>query len=94
MEEGTLVQWLKQDGDSVQVGDLLCVVEGDKASSEVESFDAGTLRIPANSPLLGAVVPVGTLLAYILEPGEALPFEQVGPATDQPATGGRTTRDR
>src|SRR5262249_4458087 len=49
-EEGILVEWLKKDGDSVRSGDTVCVIESDKAQVEVESFDAGTLRIPADSP--------------------------------------------
>lgn len=75
MEEGTLVQWLKQDGDMVQEGDLICTVEGDKAASDVESFDSGILRIPPDSPPIGKTVPVGTLLAYIAAPGEELNFD-------------------
>eukprot|EP00177_Eucheuma_denticulatum_P000102 GFKZ01000176.1.p1 GENE.GFKZ01000176.1~~GFKZ01000176.1.p1 ORF type:complete len:679 (-),score=115.49 GFKZ01000176.1:898-2934(-) len=43
MTEGRLVQWLKQPGDRVEVGDPLMVVESDKADMEVESFEAGFL---------------------------------------------------
>jgi hypothetical protein len=39
MEEGTFSEWLKHDGDSVVAGDLLFVLESDKASQEVESLD-------------------------------------------------------
>ena len=53
-EEGTLIEWLKKDGDPVRTGDVVCVIESDKAQVEVESFDAGVLRIPADSPPLGA----------------------------------------
>ena len=73
MEEGTLVEWLKQDGDQVKAGEVLFTVESDKAVNEIESFDEGVLRIPADSPPPGTKVPVGTLLAYILQPGETLP---------------------
>ena len=72
-EEGTLTEWLKKDGDPVRTGDVVCVIESDKAQVEVESFDAGVLRIPADSPAPGAKVPVGTLLGYVLSPGETLP---------------------
>ena len=64
MEEGTLVEWIKHDGDAVQPGDVLYTVESDKSLNEVESFDAGILRIPAASPAPGSIVPVGTVLAY------------------------------
>jgi pyruvate dehydrogenase E2 component (dihydrolipoamide acetyltransferase) len=72
-EEGTLIEWLKQDGDPVRTGDVVCVIESDKAQLEVEAFEAGVLRIPAGSPAPGVKVPVGTLLGYVLAPGEALP---------------------
>ena len=74
MEEGLLVSWVKQDGDPVQVGDVLCTVEGDKALVEVEAFDAGVLYIPPASPPVGSKVLVGTVLAYIVVPGEAKPL--------------------
>jgi len=50
MEQGTLVEWLKQPGEMVQAGDVLFTVESDKALNEVEAFDTGTLHIPGNAP--------------------------------------------
>src|SRR5690606_11712419 len=85
MEEGSLVQWLKNDGDTVQVGDLILVIEGDKATSEVEAFEEGILHIPATSPAPGVTVPVGTLMGYILKPGEAAPNSGAAPAAAAPA---------
>lgn len=76
MEEGTLVEWIKQDGDAVKVGDILFTVESDKALNEVEAFEDGILRIPPDSPALGSVIPVGGLLAYLVQPGDVLPFEK------------------
>jgi pyruvate dehydrogenase E2 component (dihydrolipoamide acetyltransferase) len=76
MEEGSLVEWLKRDGDQVNVGDIICRIEGDKAIDDVEAFDSGILRIPSTSPAAGQKVPVGTLLAYIVRPGEVAPFER------------------
>jgi pyruvate dehydrogenase E2 component (dihydrolipoamide acetyltransferase) len=55
---------------------LLYRLEGDKALTEVEALDSGVLRIPPNSPPPGTVVPVGALLAYLVSPGEAAPFEK------------------
>ncbi|HJP32465.1 MAG TPA: dihydrolipoamide acetyltransferase family protein [Candidatus Latescibacteria bacterium] len=78
MEEGTLVEWLKASGESVQVGDILFTVESDKALNEVEAFDAGALHIPANAPTPGDSVPVGTVLGYLLAEGETPP-ERVPP---------------
>ena len=73
MEEGTFVGWLKQPGESVAVGDPLYELEGEKALQEVESIDAGTLYIPPDAPKPGSVVAVGSLLGYLLAPGEAPP---------------------
>ncbi len=70
MEEGTFVEWLKKDGDVIKPGDVLYTVESDKSLNEVEAFDAGILRIPANSPAPGSKIPVGTVLAYIVQAGE------------------------
>lgn len=90
MEEGTFVEWLKHDGDTVQQGDLLYRLEGDKALTEVEALDDGILRIPPDSPAPGSVVPVGALLAYVVAPGEAAPFEQAGAGAAQPVGAGFT----
>ncbi len=73
MEEGTLVEWTRQDGDAVAAGEVIMLVESDKAVTEVESFDEGILRIPPDSPPPGTTVPIGTLLAFILQPGEEMP---------------------
>ncbi len=43
MTEGTLVKWLKKEGDAVEMGDILAEVETDKATMELEAFDEGTL---------------------------------------------------
>ena len=85
MEEGTLVEWLKQDGDQVEVGDMVFAVESDKALNEVEALDAGILRIPPDSPAPGSVLKVGTLLAYLLEPGEEMPTTAAPPMAPEQA---------
>jgi len=73
MEEGTLVEWRKADGDAVEVGEILFTVESDKALNEVETFSGGILCIPLDAPQPGDTVPVGTLLGYLLQPGEQMP---------------------
>jgi pyruvate dehydrogenase E2 component (dihydrolipoamide acetyltransferase) len=73
MDEGTFSQWLKQDGDDVQEGDALFELESDKAVLPVESFDAGTLRIPASGPQPGDTVKVGQSIGYLCKPGEQIP---------------------
>src|SRR6188472_933019 len=43
MEEGTLVRWVKQEGEAVEVDDLIAEVETDKATMEFRAFDKGVL---------------------------------------------------
>ena len=80
MEEGTFVGWLKQSGDDISVGDALYELEGEKALQEVESIDAGTLYIPPDAPAPGSVVAVGSLLGYLLAPGEEPPAAGAAPS--------------
>src|SRR4051794_3358860 len=79
MEQGTFLGWKKKDGDFVRAGEVLFELEGEKAAQEVESLDSGILRIPANAPREGALVPVGVLLGYLVAEGEALPVEVAAP---------------
>ena len=85
MEEGLFSEWLKPEGELVNAGDMLFVIEGDKAAQEIESFDSGILRIPPDAPQPGEGVTVGQLLGYLVEAGELAPFEagaagRAGPA--------------
>ncbi len=75
MEEGTLVEWLKQDGEKVSQGEMVCTIEGDKAATDVESFESGILKIPDASPQPGQTVPVGTLLGYVVAEAELETFD-------------------
>jgi pyruvate dehydrogenase E2 component (dihydrolipoamide acetyltransferase) len=79
MEEGTLVRWLKQEGDTVQEGEPIAEIATDKATVEIEAPISGVLRgirVAEN-----AVVPVNTPLAYILQEGESLPADGDGKAS-------------
>ena len=91
MEEGILDEWIKQDGDEVKPGDIIFVVESDKALQEIEAFDGGILRILPDAPPVGATIKIGELLAYLVQPGEVPPFELAAAAeTSQP---GATSAD-
>ena len=64
MTEGTVVKWLKSEGDAVQRGDKIAEIETDKTVVEMEVYTEGTLRkIIVDS---GTKVTVGELIAYIL----------------------------
>ncbi|MDA0321240.1 MAG: E3 binding domain-containing protein [Verrucomicrobia bacterium] len=73
MEEGIFVEWLKQEGERVEEGDMLFVLETDKAQQEVESFDSGLLYVPADAPQAGDTVTLGQRLGYLLADGEDPP---------------------
>ena len=82
VESCLLIEWRKQEGDQVNVGDVLCEVETDKATFEVESEAAGTLLkvLYAN----GTDVPVLTPIAIVGQPGEDLSrFAAAQPAAVQ-----------
>lgn len=74
MEEGTFIDWLKQDGDQVREGDELFTLESDKATEAVQALAAGILRIVPGGPRPGQTVRVGQVIAYLLQPGEVPPF--------------------
>ncbi|MBF6606136.1 MAG: 2-oxo acid dehydrogenase subunit E2 [Chloroflexi bacterium] len=63
MDEGTLVAWLKQEGDRVEAGEVLFEVETDKATMEVESPVAGYVRRLLAAA--GDTVPVTEVIALI-----------------------------
>ncbi|MCA9830569.1 MAG: dihydrolipoamide acetyltransferase family protein [Dehalococcoidia bacterium] len=70
MTEGTLVRWLKQVGDQVNRGEIIAEIETDKATVELEAFEAGILRkhvVPE-----GETVPVGQVIAILGDAGEAI----------------------
>jgi pyruvate dehydrogenase E2 component (dihydrolipoamide acetyltransferase) len=75
MEEGTLLKWLKSEGDEVEEGDPIAEIETDKVSMEIEAEDSGTLaQLIAEE---GQEVPIGEAIAFIQGEGEEVP-EQSG----------------
>lgn len=70
MSEGTVVKWLKKEGDKIKAGDIIAEVETDKATMEMESFDSGTLAfIDAKE---GTKVGVGARIAVLAADGEKI----------------------
>ncbi|MFN1836108.1 pyruvate dehydrogenase complex dihydrolipoamide acetyltransferase [Balneola sp. MJW-20] len=68
MEEGVIAKWNVSEGDQVEAGDIIAEVETDKATMEVEAFDAGkVLKILVGE---GDAVPLGGLMAVLGEEGE------------------------
>jgi pyruvate dehydrogenase E2 component (dihydrolipoamide acetyltransferase) len=70
MDEGTLNEWKVKPGDAVKRSQVVAIVETSKATVDVEIWQEGTiqeLKVP-----VGEKVPVGTVLATLLEPGESV----------------------
>lgn len=83
MEEGTLLEWLKKDGDQVTSDEVIGTIQTDKATIELPSPGSGTLT----GFLLeaGGTVPVGKPIAAILAKGESLPAGWGGGASTSSA---------
>ena len=76
MEEGSIVEWLKQEGEAVEKGDLLLKIQSDKAEIEVESDYSGVLiKILATDADgdLPCLKPIGIIAA----PGETVDVDQL-----------------
>ena len=82
-EEGTVAQWLKQEGDTVEKGEVILEVETDKINMEVEAPASGVLAAIRIGP--GVTVPIGAVIAYILKPGEEPPQENPTPVAERAA---------
>jgi len=80
MEEGTILKWLKAEGDEVAKGDELVEIETDKATMTYEADSAGALTIVAQE---GETLPIGQVIARIGEGGEASSGD--GAAAEAPA---------
>ena len=79
MTEGTVVKWLKSEGDEVARGDKLAEIETDKTVVEMEAYNAGILRRIVLGD--GTKAPVGSLLAYIGAADDVLPEMDDAPAS-------------
>lgn len=76
MDVGTITTWLKDEGDSVEVGEAIFEVMTDKIAIEVEAYDEGILL----KKYIGddESAPVNSVIAYIGEAGEEVPDEMPG----------------
>lgn len=99
MTVGTLVRWLKNEGDAVTNGDMIAEIETDKATMEVECFDEGILikrycgegdEVAVGDPIAavgeaGETAPAGTSATQAEEKPAAPAAETPAPATPAPA---------
>src|SRR4051812_14063434 len=63
MTEGTVIKWLKKEGDKVKAGEVIAEIETDKATMEMEAFDSGTLATVLVKE--GQKAPVGGVIAVM-----------------------------
>ena len=87
VDEVTLVAWLVEEGEQVRRGDALAEIQTDKATSELESVAEGVLLkqvVAADTE-----VTKGDILAYVGQPGEALPEPEASVDTATPETPAR-----
>ena len=75
MAEGTLVRWMRAEGEEIKKGEVLAEIETDKATVEVESTSEGTVRRLLVEA--GASVPVGTPIAVIGAREEKIELENL-----------------
>lgn len=75
MTEGTIVKWMKNEGDAVSAGDVVCEIQTDKAVVALEVDDDGTLA-KIIKPADSGTIKVGTLIAVMAEDGED--WRQIG----------------
>lgn len=87
MKEGRITRWLKKEGDRVSSGTALAECETDKSNLEIEAYDDGVLLKVLVAE--GAFAPVGSTIAWIGKPGEAVPDR--APAAAAPAAASAPT---
>ena len=94
MTEGTLVRWLKNPGDTVEVGDELAEIETDKATMSMEAFDDGVLHEVYVQA--GEKAPLGSKLALMLDEGEEppAPGEEIASSDSAPAPAAAEETDK
>lgn len=87
MDVGTITTWLKNEGDSVEIGEAIFEVMTDKIAIEVEAYDEGILLKKYIGD--GDSAPVNSVIAYIGEVGEDVPADMPG-AEAEPAAAEET----
>ncbi|HEY1356172.1 MAG TPA: dihydrolipoamide acetyltransferase family protein [Solirubrobacterales bacterium] len=87
MEEGTILQWLKQVGEEIAIGDELVEIETDKANMAYEADVAGTLTEILVQE--GDTVAIGTPIAVVGDSGNGSSARAAGPVTEEGSSSSR-----
>jgi pimeloyl-ACP methyl ester carboxylesterase len=80
MSEGKIAHWYVKNGDTVSKGQIVFEIETDKATMEIDAAADGIVQ--GIDGVVGVTMPVGQIVGWILQPGEALPA--TGAAPDAP----------
>src|SRR2546423_4210101 len=83
MTEGTVVKWLKKEGDKVKAGEIIAEIETDKATMEMEAFEGGTLAVILTRE--GGKAPVGSAIAVLASGKESVDDVKAKYASGKPA---------
>ncbi|CAF0724724.1 unnamed protein product [Adineta steineri] len=92
MSEGTIIRWLKKEGEEVNPGDALCEIQTDKATMTLDTEDEGILAkilMPDNS----TDVKVGKLIALLVEKGDDWKNVEV-PKTEEKSSSSKSTETK
>jgi pyruvate dehydrogenase E2 component (dihydrolipoamide acetyltransferase) len=92
MAEGTLVRWVKVEGDTVEKGDVIAEIETDKATVEVESSHSGVMvRHLAEE---GTALPVNSPIAVLAEEGEEPSEDEINALVEEAGGGLREKKEK
>jgi pyruvate dehydrogenase E2 component (dihydrolipoamide acetyltransferase) len=80
MSEGKIAHWYVKNGDTVTKGQVVFEIETDKATMEIDAAADGIVQ--GIDGVVGVTMPVGQIVGWILQPGEAIPT--AGAAPDAP----------
>jgi pyruvate dehydrogenase E2 component (dihydrolipoamide acetyltransferase) len=83
MTEGTIVRWLKNEGEPVERGEIIAEIETDKANVEIEAFESGLFRKVLAQE--GETIAVGTTIAVIASAEEDISQYERGGGAQRPA---------
>lgn len=86
MKEARVVEWLKEEGDSVEKDETVLIAENEKFTNEVKSLAAGVLLKKVAA--VGESYPVGSVLGYLGEAGESVEHARPAGAAAEPAAEG------
>jgi pyruvate dehydrogenase E2 component (dihydrolipoamide acetyltransferase) len=86
MQEGTIARWLKKPGDEIKKGDILAEIETDKATMDLEAYEAGTLQQILVQE--GDTVPIGEVVALVGAGALVQKVEQPASAADRTGADG------